>query len=476
MPICDDATSPAETHRLRAPPAAARSEARTDRVGGGSARRPQAEHASWGGHPCYAAGRQVAQVNRVEHAGVFDPDEVLYLHDDHLGSTSVVRGTDTNGLPVTETRDFTSFGEVVTPSSPTPSPDWTGTGIMAGFTGHQHDAELGLVNMRGRMYDPRLGRFITADPFATEPLNPQGLNRYAYVQNNPVNFTDPSGFECQVIEYVTVQTPNGEQTVKVTHSCGGEGGGSSGSNQNTGGQSSSQSSDPRTPGGSYSDAAAQQAAANQAAMQAGMYAQGPIGGWNCPTCYNPQTAPRGPSPNGNPSELGTGTPSGSTNAERLGSAENERLRLQEALERVRWQKTPEMAGYLALWRMNPPSIKYGVELYSFIVEQNGQYGALPPEAGGPHESTGMPQRYLDLKDALPDGARIVESIHTHGRGGGPYSEHFGPADRQFSAQFGLTGQLGTPESRWLMLLPPTSVRDVGNAAAWVETPMGSLPP
>ena len=306
MPICDDATSPAETHRLRAPPAAARSEARTDRVGGGSARRPQAEHASWGGHPCYAAGRQVAQVNRVEHAGVFDPDEVLYLHDDHLGSTSVVRGTDTNGLPVTETRDFTSFGEVVTPSSPTPSPDWTGTGIMAGFTGHQHDAELGLVNMRGRIYDPRLGRFVTADPFVTEPLNSQGLNRYAYVQNNPVNYVDPSGFECTPVWCVTDPEQGGEAGMRV---CGMQCSGGGGSGGGNGSQDQNQSSQGQ--GGdsqAASDRARQQAEAEQGQRQAQDRARDPSGGWGCPTCYNPQTAPRGPSPNGNPSELGTGAP------------------------------------------------------------------------------------------------------------------------------------------------------------------------
>jgi RHS repeat-associated protein len=68
---------------------------------------------------------------------------------------------------------------------------------MTGFTGHEHDPELGLVNMKGRLYDARLARFITPDPFVTEPLNPQGLNRYSYVQNNPVNYVDPTGFQSQ---------------------------------------------------------------------------------------------------------------------------------------------------------------------------------------------------------------------------------------------------------------------------------------
>ena len=66
--------------------------------------------------------------------------------------------------------------------------------IRAGYTSQEHDPELGLINMKGRLYDPALRRFTTADPYVTEPLNPQGLNRYSYVQNNPMNFTDPSGF------------------------------------------------------------------------------------------------------------------------------------------------------------------------------------------------------------------------------------------------------------------------------------------
>jgi len=54
--------------------------------------------------------------------------------------------------------------------------------------------ELGLINMKGRLYDPKLRRFTAPDPFVTEPFNPQGMNRYSYVQNSPLTYTDPSGF------------------------------------------------------------------------------------------------------------------------------------------------------------------------------------------------------------------------------------------------------------------------------------------
>jgi hypothetical protein len=48
--------------------------------------------------------------------------------------------------------------------------------------------------MNGRVQDAVTGRFLSADPYITEPGNTQGFNRYAYVQNNPLTFTDPSGF------------------------------------------------------------------------------------------------------------------------------------------------------------------------------------------------------------------------------------------------------------------------------------------
>lgn len=50
------------------------------------------------------------------------------------------------------------------------------------------------IHMKGRIYDPTLGRFLQADPFIQAPLNSQNYNRYSYVLNNPMSYTDPSGF------------------------------------------------------------------------------------------------------------------------------------------------------------------------------------------------------------------------------------------------------------------------------------------
>ena len=48
--------------------------------------------------------------------------------------------------------------------------------------------------MNGRIYDPTLGRFLQADPHIQAPKNSQSYNRYAYVLNNPLSYTDPSGY------------------------------------------------------------------------------------------------------------------------------------------------------------------------------------------------------------------------------------------------------------------------------------------
>ena len=66
--------------------------------------------------------------------------------------------------------------------------------VSRGFTGHEMLDELDLVHMNGRIYDPQLGRFLSADPYVQHPGSTQGWNRYAYVDNNPLSLTDPTGY------------------------------------------------------------------------------------------------------------------------------------------------------------------------------------------------------------------------------------------------------------------------------------------
>jgi len=73
---------------------------------------------------------------------------------------------------------------------------WTGGGTQPTdftFTGQRVERGFGLMDYNARYYNPRLGRFISADSIVPEPGNPQSLNRYSYVNNSPVRFNDPSG-------------------------------------------------------------------------------------------------------------------------------------------------------------------------------------------------------------------------------------------------------------------------------------------
>jgi len=63
------------------------------------------------------------------------------------------------------------------------------------FTGEAWDVEVELLYLRARYYQPEVGRFVTKDPWAGDVWRPGTLNRYAYVQNSPVNSTDPTGLQ-----------------------------------------------------------------------------------------------------------------------------------------------------------------------------------------------------------------------------------------------------------------------------------------
>ena len=65
------------------------------------------------------------------------------------------------------------------------------------FTGQTEDEAAGLYWYASRAYDPTIGRFCSPDVLVPDPLNPQSLNRYAYVRNNPLKFVDPSGHSAE---------------------------------------------------------------------------------------------------------------------------------------------------------------------------------------------------------------------------------------------------------------------------------------
>ncbi|MFI5441381.1 RHS repeat domain-containing protein [Pseudomonas aeruginosa] len=120
----------------------------------------------------------------------------LYLLRDALGSVEIL--LDANGA-VSERQSFAAFGEHR-------GADWkdngnqpTATSTRRGFTGHEHLEESGLVHMNGRVYDPVIGRFLSADIVYQDTANAQAYNRYSYGWNNPFASVDPTGYALEDI-------------------------------------------------------------------------------------------------------------------------------------------------------------------------------------------------------------------------------------------------------------------------------------
>jgi RHS repeat-associated protein len=116
---------------------------------------------------------------------------VIYYFADHLGSSRVV--TSATGA-VLDDSDFTPFGSERAYSS--------SSGNTYKFTGKERDTESTLDDFGARYYSSQFGRFESADWSASPSAvpyadlgNPQTLNLYAYVKNNPLNLTDPAGHE-----------------------------------------------------------------------------------------------------------------------------------------------------------------------------------------------------------------------------------------------------------------------------------------
>ncbi|MCG2783910.1 MAG: hypothetical protein L6461_02280 [Anaerolineae bacterium] len=121
-----------------------------------------------------------------------------FLLSDHLGSTSIT--TDATGAKTSELR-YSPWGEVrpgtawsASPGLPT---DYTFTGqrsYMDDPTTTAATEGFGLMFYNARWYDPQLGRFAQADTIIPEQTQgTQAWDRYAYVNNNPLRYTDPSG-------------------------------------------------------------------------------------------------------------------------------------------------------------------------------------------------------------------------------------------------------------------------------------------
>ena len=114
-----------------------------------------------------------------------------YVIKDHQGS---MYATITN-LTI-ERYSFDAWGNRRNPQ--TLSYDNVTTSFDRGYTLHEHYDDFGLINMNGRLYDPLVGRMLSPDIVIQDEQNSQAYNRYSYCFNNPLRFTDPSGYVVRV--------------------------------------------------------------------------------------------------------------------------------------------------------------------------------------------------------------------------------------------------------------------------------------
>jgi len=124
----------------------------------------------------YAGGTRVA-----ERVGTLSTS-YYFLLTDHLGSTSIT-ATRTGGFS-SELR-YKAWGETRYSSGSTPT--------TFRYTGQREESSLGLYWYNSRWYSASLSRFLSPDTIIPNPNNPLDWDRYSYVRNNPVIFTDPTG-------------------------------------------------------------------------------------------------------------------------------------------------------------------------------------------------------------------------------------------------------------------------------------------
>jgi len=118
-----------------------------------------------------------------------------YFVQDQLGSTTVL--TNTSGT-LTEYDSYDAWGYRRAADG---QGNVTECGAihplhvsLRGYTAQEEMDSLCLVNLNARLYDPALGRALSADPTVPGATNGQAFNRYAYVTNNPLSLIDPTGY------------------------------------------------------------------------------------------------------------------------------------------------------------------------------------------------------------------------------------------------------------------------------------------
>lgn len=157
----------------------------------------------------YFAGQRIAWWDGVATQNLY------YIYPDAVGSTRII--AEANGTTCYDS-EFTPYGQELNHTNSCPST------YNYRFTGYERDPETGLDYAFARYYSSRLGRFMSPDPLNGDVVDPQSLNRYAYVGNNPPNFIDPSGLTrkpCTSKQFSSCSGSGGDCTVDgVDSDCG----------------------------------------------------------------------------------------------------------------------------------------------------------------------------------------------------------------------------------------------------------------
>lgn len=115
-----------------------------------------------------------------------------YFNLDHLGSIAVI--TDQGGN-VVQRLSYDAWGKQRNANGTAAICGSITNATTRGFTNQEQMPTACLVNLNSRLYDPTIGKFMAADSIIPDAFDGQSFNRYAYVTNNPLSFSDPTGHD-----------------------------------------------------------------------------------------------------------------------------------------------------------------------------------------------------------------------------------------------------------------------------------------
>jgi RHS repeat-associated protein len=144
-------------------------------------------------HYIYAGAEPIAVYRRTSSGGIV----MSYFLEDHEGSVASILA---NSGAADVTQSYSAFGQMRDSQTWSGAPTSAQLNSLFSYTRQAYTFQtalgetMGLNHMNGRVQDSISGRMLSADPTVPDPSNSQSYNRYSYVNNNPLTFTDPSGF------------------------------------------------------------------------------------------------------------------------------------------------------------------------------------------------------------------------------------------------------------------------------------------